>query len=128
MFNRLPAFWPKGYQSEGSLGKSQQNGDCLNLKTSNAKKLSSLRIRSYSFWITAVPSLRGAREGRAPPNDRLYPPILVYSEYFFGASRNDKTTGNNRKRSNYVQKFSFEIFSILCKIAGYQLLYINVTQ
>ena len=30
-------------------------------------------------------------------------PILVYSEYCFGALRNDKTTGTNGKRNKYVQ-------------------------
>ena len=35
--------------------------------------------------------------------DCLYPPISVYSECFFGASRNDETTGNNGKRNNNLQ-------------------------
>ena len=30
-------------------------------------------------------------------------PILVCTEYVFGASRNDKTTGNKGKRNNNVQ-------------------------
>ena len=65
----------------------------------------------------------------SPPNDCLCPPIFVHSECFFGASRNDKTTGNNGKRKNTFQTwFSFEVFSIVCKSAGHQLLYINVTQ
>ena len=31
------------------------------------------------------------------------PPISVYSEYVFGTSLNDKTTGNNGKKNNNVQ-------------------------
>ena len=76
----------------------------------------------------------GGEGGRAPPNDFLCPAISVYSEYFFEASDNDKTTdnaqrkrnNNNGKRNNNVQrKFSFEILSILCKISGNQLLHVN---
>ena len=64
-----------------------------------------------------------------PPNDCLSPPHFDSLRMFFGASRNDKTTGNNGKRNNIFQTwFSFEVFSIVCKIAGHQLLYINVTQ
>ena len=71
----------------------------------------------------------GEARGAVPPNDCLCPPILVHSECFFGASRNDKTTGNNGKRNNNFETwFSFEVFSIVCKIAGHQLLHINVTQ
>ena len=32
-----------------------------------------------------------------PPNACLCPPISVFSECFFGASRNDKATDNNKK-------------------------------
>ena len=70
----------------------------------------------------------GAR-GAVPLLTPACPPISVYSERFFGASRNDRTTGNNGKRNNNFQtRFSFEVFSIVCKSAGHQLLYINVTQ
>ena len=45
-----------------------------------------------------VPSLREEGRGRAPPNDCLCSPISVHSEYVFGTSRSDNTTGNNEKR------------------------------
>ena len=79
-----------------------------------------------SFEVSVV--AMGGPGGPCPSNDCLCPPILVYSEYVFGTSPNDETTGNNRKRNNNVQAFSFEGFSILCEIAGPQLLYINVMQ
>ena len=36
--------------------------------------------------------------GVPPPNDCLCSPISVHSEYVFGTSRSDNTTGNNEKR------------------------------
>ena len=46
----------------------------------------------------------GGQRGRAPLMTACAPlPISVYSNYFFEASRNDKTTGNNGKRNNNVQ-------------------------
>ena len=50
--------------------------------------------------VPPVPSL-GEGQGDVPPfQPLLVPPILAYSEYYFGASRDDKTTGNNGKRNN----------------------------
>ena len=51
LFNRLLAIWPNGYQC-GSLGKSNQNDNCL--KTSNAKKLSSCRNRKSAAFELPV--------------------------------------------------------------------------
>ena len=84
-----------------------------------------------SFLVLVISAVATVGPGApSPPNDCLCPPpILVHSECFFGASRKDKTTDNNGKRNNNFQTwFSFEVFSIVCKIAGHQLLYINVTQ
>ena len=83
-----------------------------------------------SFFVLVASAVATMEPGApSPPKDCLCPPILVHSECFFGASRNDKTTGNNAKRNNSFQTwFSLEVFSIVCKIAGHQLLYINVTQ
>ena len=109
----------------------------------NPKTASPLRISGYApawvhkiiHWVIILCSGSQCRrydEAKgAVPHERLLvpPPILVHSECFFGASRNDKTTGNNGKRKNNFQTwFSFEVFSIVCKIAGHQLLYMNVTQ
>ena len=42
----------------------------------------------------AVPLLRGGTRGQCPPlRTACAPPISVYSEYYFGASRNYKTMG-----------------------------------
>ena len=71
----------------------------------------------------------GGPGGPCPHKRLLVPLISVHSEYIFGTSHKDKTTGNNGKKNNNVQtSFSLEVFSILCKIAGHQLLYINVRQ
>ena len=44
------------------------------------------------------------------------PPILVYAKYFFGESRNDKTTDNNGKRNDNVQTlYLFEVFLIFLR-------------
>ena len=46
----------------------------------------------------------GGQGGRAPQTTACaLPPISVHSEYIFGTSRNDKTTGNNGKKNNNVQ-------------------------
>ena len=45
-----------------------------------------------------------ATGGPCPPNDCLCPPFSVWPKYFFGASRNDKSTNNNGKRNNNVQR------------------------
>ena len=56
-------------------------------------------------------------------------PFWLTHNIVFETSRNDKTTDNDGKRNNNVQiQFFFDVFSILCKIAGNQLLYINLTQ
>ena len=39
-------------------------------------------------------------QGAVPSKRLLVPPISVYCKNFFGASRNDKTTGNNGKKNN----------------------------
>ena len=83
-----------------------------------------------SFFVLVASAVATVGPGApSPPNDCLCLPILVHSKCFFGASRHDKTTANNGKRNNNFQTwFSFEVFSIVCKIAGHQLLFINVTQ
>ena len=49
--------------------------------------LSELLNLCVSTGTSAVAT--GGQGGRAPPNDCLCPPILIYSEYFFEAYRND---------------------------------------
>ena len=89
-----------------------------------------ISLWSIIFFVLVASAVATVGPGApSPPNYFLCPPILIHSECFFGASRNDKTTGNNGKRNNNFQTwFSFEVFLIVCKIAGHQLLYINVTQ
>ena len=57
-----------------------------------------------SFFVLVASAVATVRP-RAPslPKDCLCSPILVHSECFFGASRNDKTTGNNGKKNNSFQ-------------------------
>ena len=58
-----------------------------------------------SFFVVVASAVATMRPGApSPTNDCLCPPpILVHSECFFGASCNDKTTGNNGKRNNNFQ-------------------------
>ena len=57
-----------------------------------------------SFFVLVASAVAKVGPGApSPPNNCLCPPILVHSECFFGASRNDKTTGNNGKRNNNLQ-------------------------
>ena len=57
-----------------------------------------------SFFVLVASAVATVGPGApSPPNDCLCPPILVHSECFFGASRNDKTTCNNGKRNNHFQ-------------------------
>ena len=108
-----------------------------NPKTAPHCEFLATRLREFtklptglSFFVVVASAVATMRHGRRPPRTTACaPPILVHSECFFGSSRNDKTTGNNGKRNNNFQTwFSFEVFSIVCKIAGHQLLYMNVTQ
>ena len=58
-----------------------------------------------SFFVLAASVVATVGPGTLhPPNDCLCPPpIPVYSECFFGSSRNDKTTRNSRKGNNNFQ-------------------------
>ena len=57
-----------------------------------------------SFFVVVASAVAMMRPGApSPTNNCLCPPILVHSKCFFGSSRNDKTTGNNRKRNNNFQ-------------------------
>ena len=58
-----------------------------------------------SFFVVVASAVATMRPGPPSPTNNCLcpPPILVHSECFFGASRNDKTTGNNRKRNNNFQ-------------------------
>ena len=72
---------------------------------------------------------RGAIPPPPPSNCLCPPPHFGFSKCFFGASRNDKTTGNDKKTNNNFQtSFLFKVFSIVSKSTGHQLLCINVTQ
>ena len=51
-------------------------------------------------FYCAVPSQQEGAGGRALQTTACAPPISVNCKNFFGASRNDKTTGNNEKRNN----------------------------
>ena len=75
-----------------------------------------------------MPSLPGAR-GAVPPLVAACAPHFGLLRILFEASHNDKTTDNNMEKNNNVQTyFMFLLFSILCEIAGNQLLYENVMQ
>ena len=72
-------------------------------------------MANFSRWFlrTDVPTGGGGGGGRGalPPYNCLCLPISVYSEYVFGASRNDKITGNNEEgiitfKDNPLLKFS----------------------
>ena len=52
--------------------------------------------------LSSAFATRGAA-GRAPLTTAC-PPYFGLLRLFFGASRNDKTTGNNGKRNNVVQR------------------------
>ena len=58
-----------------------------------------------------------------PLTGYLFPPFWFTENAVFLTLLNDKTTDNDEKTNNYVQTyFSFDVFSILRKIAGNQLL------
>ena len=83
-----------------------------------------------SFFVLVASALATVGPGAPSPlTTACAPPHFGHSECFFGASRNDKTTGNDGKRNNNFQtSFSFKVFLVVCKITGNQLLCINVTQ
>ena len=62
-----------------------------------------LHAENKIYSILSAVATEGSRGAVPPPNDRLCPPVLVYSEYVFGTSRNNKTKDNNGKRNNKVQ-------------------------
>ena len=66
----------------------------------------------------------GGTRGPCPPQTTAcVPPFWFNRKTVFGTSRNGRTTDNDGKTNHYVQTyFSFGVFSILCEIAGYQLL------
>ena len=55
---------------------------------------------------SAVAAGGGGQGGRAPPHltTACAPLFQCTQNTFFGASRNDKITGNNRKRNNHVHR------------------------
>ena len=83
-----------------------------------------------SVNLRPVPSLQGSQGGCAPLTDACAPPFRFTQNTVFGTLLSDKATHNDGKRNKYVQtKFSFDVFSIFCEIAGNQLLrHINLTQ
>ena len=74
-------------------------------------------------YLPAVPSLQGGQGGSAPPNG------CFASSFWFTQNILLKHHVTKRQQS-MVEKgiISFDVLSILCQIAGNQLLYINVTQ
>ena len=70
----------------------------------------------------------GGARGAVPPYRLLVPPFYFTQNTVFGISLNDKTTDNVGKKNNYVQT-SFDVFWVLCEIAGNQLLcHINLAR
>ena len=73
----------------------------------------------------------GQAKGAVPPLKAACAPSFGFTQNaVFGTSINDKATYNDGKKNNYVLTFfSFDVFSILCEIAGNQLLCpMNLTQ
>ena len=86
-----------------------------------------LKDSSSNCWLRSAVTTGGL--GVRPLIDCFCPLFWFTQNTVFGTSSNDKTTDNDGKRNNYVQtSFSFDVFSILCEIAGNQLLYINLTR
>ena len=76
-----------------------------------------------------MPSLVEGQGGRAPLTAACAPHFSLHKILFLKRHATTKATDSDGKGNNYVQiQFSFEVFSILCEIAGNQLLYINLTQ
>ena len=100
-------FAPRPPLASGGWGLRPQNP-----KNSPHCEFLATRLREFtklptglSFFVVVASAVARMRPGGAVPHERLLapPPILVHSECFFGASRNDKTTGNNGKRNNNFQ-------------------------
>ena len=86
------------------------------------------KLQSVFLVCKPVPLLRaGGQGGVSPLATACASPFWLTQNIVFETSRNDKTTDNDGKRNNNVQTF-FDVFSILCEIAGNQLLYIDLTQ
>ena len=74
---------------------------CLSCFVLDFTKLATYSVLLFVLVASAVATVGSGAP--SPPNDCLCPPILIHSECFFGASRNDKTTGNNEIRNNKFQ-------------------------
>ena len=84
------------------------------------------QCRCYGWARGAVATVGPGAQ--SPSNDRLCPPFRFTQNAFSEHHVTTKQQAIMEKGNNFQTWFSVEVFSIGCKIAGHQLLHINVTQ